>query len=121
MDTAAQTRARPALLAGVLPPDSGEIHLEGIDVVAEPERAKAQLSYMPQRFGLYEDLTVAENIFFYGEMFGVPARVRRAHRSEARGGGAPRCRQPRAAAGGGHRPDAAGRSQGLGVCRRVRP
>jgi ABC-2 type transport system ATP-binding protein len=64
------------MLAGVLPPDSGAIRLAGVDVVAEPERAKARLSYMPQRFGLYEDLTVGENIFFYGELFGVPRRER---------------------------------------------
>ena len=48
--------------------------LEGIDVVADPERAKPQLSYMPQRFGLYEDLTVAENIFFYAELFARAAQ-----------------------------------------------
>lgn len=60
------------MLAGVLRPDAGAIALEGIDVVGEPERAKAVLSYMPQRFGLYEDLTVDENIFFYGELFEVP-------------------------------------------------
>ncbi|RZF24532.1 ABC transporter ATP-binding protein [Paraburkholderia sp. UYCP14C] len=57
------------MLAGVLRPHGGTIELDGIDVVGEPERAKAVLSYMPQRFGLYEDLTVDENIFFYGELF----------------------------------------------------
>ncbi len=66
------------MLAGVLPPDAGVIVLDGIDVVAEPERAKPRLSYMPQSFGLYEDLTVAENMFFYGELFGVPRKLRRA-------------------------------------------
>ncbi|WP_213766984.1 ABC transporter ATP-binding protein [Caballeronia sp. dw_19] len=66
------------MLAGVLRPDSGEIRLEDIDVVAAPERAKAALSYMPQRFGLYEDLTVAENIAFYGELFSVPRKTQRA-------------------------------------------
>jgi ABC-2 type transport system ATP-binding protein len=65
------------MLAGVLPPDSGTIRLDGVDVVGDPERAKSRLSYMPQRFGLYEDLTVAENIFFYGELFGVAWRERR--------------------------------------------
>ncbi|NYH14130.1 ABC transporter ATP-binding protein [Paraburkholderia bryophila] len=65
------------MLAGVLRPDSGEIGLEDIDVVAAPERAKAALSYMPQRFGLYEDLSVAENISFYGELFGVPRKTQR--------------------------------------------
>jgi ABC-2 type transport system ATP-binding protein len=65
------------MLAGVLPPDAGTISLEGIDVVAEPERARPYLSYMPQRFGLYEDLTVDENIFFYATLFGVSRAVRR--------------------------------------------
>jgi ABC-2 type transport system ATP-binding protein len=65
------------MLAGVLRPDAGEIHLAGIDVVANPERAKPYLSYMPQRFGLYEDMTVAENIFFYATLFEVPAKIRR--------------------------------------------
>jgi len=65
------------MLAGVLRPDSGEIRLAGIDVVAEPERAKPCLSYMPQRFGLYEDLTVDENIFFYATLFEITAAERR--------------------------------------------
>jgi ABC-2 type transport system ATP-binding protein len=73
------------MLAGVLPPDAGTIRLAGVDVVAEPERAKARLSYMPQRFGLYEDLTVAENILFYGELFGVPRRERCARGRELLG------------------------------------
>ncbi|WP_425572766.1 ABC transporter ATP-binding protein [Paraburkholderia heleia] len=76
------------MLAGVLRPDTGAIALEGIDVVTESERAKAVLSYMPQRFGLYEDLTVDENIFFYGELFELPKaqfRQRRAELLEAAG------------------------------------
>jgi len=68
------------MLAGVLPPHAGTIVLDGVDVVAEPERAKPRLSYMPQRFGLYEDLTVAENIRFYAELFAVP-RKRRVERA----------------------------------------
>jgi ABC-2 type transport system ATP-binding protein len=70
------------MLAGVLRPDAGEIRLEGIDVVADPERAKPYLSYMPQQFGLYEDLTIAENIFFYATLFAVPAKVRRERSQE---------------------------------------
>jgi ABC-2 type transport system ATP-binding protein len=70
------------MLAGVLRPDAGEIRLEGIDVVADPEAAKPYLSYMPQRFGLYEDLTVSENIFFYATLFAVPAKVRRERSQE---------------------------------------
>jgi ABC-2 type transport system ATP-binding protein len=50
------------LLAAVMPPDEGSIVIEGVDAVATPERVRAHVSYMPQRFGLYEDLTVDENI-----------------------------------------------------------
>jgi ABC-2 type transport system ATP-binding protein len=65
------------MLAGVMRPDAGDIRLDGIDVVADPEGAKSSLSYMPQRFGLYEDMTVSENIFFYATLFGVSGKVRR--------------------------------------------
>lgn len=70
------------MLAGVLRPDAGEIFVDGVDVGADAEQAKLRLSYMPQRFGLYEDLTVAENIFFYGELFGVPRKERLARSAE---------------------------------------
>ncbi len=60
------------MLAGILPPDSGTAIIAGVDVVREPERAKHMLSYMPQRFGLYEELSVDENIRFYADLFGVP-------------------------------------------------
>ncbi len=64
------------MLAGVLPPDDGKIVIDGIDVVADPEEGKQHISYMPQRFGLYEDLTVDENIRFYADLFEVAANVR---------------------------------------------
>ena len=70
------------MLAGVLRPDAGAIRVDGVDVAAAAERAKRRLSYMPQRFGLYEDLTVSENIFFYGELFAVPRAERRARGAE---------------------------------------
>ncbi len=59
------------MLAGIMPPDSGRAVVGGSDVVRDPEGAKHSLSYMPQRFGLYEDLTVDENIRFYADLFGV--------------------------------------------------
>jgi ABC-2 type transport system ATP-binding protein len=65
------------MLAGVMRPDGGAIIIDGIDAVADPETAKQHVSYMPQRFGLYEDLTVDENIRFYADLFEVPARLRR--------------------------------------------
>jgi ABC-2 type transport system ATP-binding protein len=64
------------MLTGILPPDTGEIVVAGCDVVARPESVKSVISYMPQRFGLYEDLTVDENIRFYADLFGVARRVR---------------------------------------------
>ena len=59
------------MLAGILPPDAGTVSVAGCDVARNPESAKHALSYMPQRFGLYEDLTVDENIRFYADLFGV--------------------------------------------------
>ena len=64
------------LLAGVMPPDSGTATIDGIDVVRDPEKARQHLSYMPQRFGLYEDLTVDENVRFYADIFEVPVALR---------------------------------------------
>ena len=59
------------MLAGVLLPDAGAVEVAGFDVVRNPERVKQEISYMSQRFGLYEDLTVDENIRFYAQIFGV--------------------------------------------------
>lgn len=59
------------MLAGILPPDAGTAVVAKCDVVHDPEGAKHALSYMPQRFGLYEDLSVDENIRFYADLFGV--------------------------------------------------
>jgi ABC-2 type transport system ATP-binding protein len=59
------------MLAGIMAPDTGNATIAGFDVVRDPEGAKHALSYMPQRFGLYEDLTVDENIRFYADLFGV--------------------------------------------------
>ena len=59
------------ILAGVLPPDAGTATVARCDVVADPEGVKNLISYMPQRFGLYEDLTVAENLDLYSDLHGV--------------------------------------------------
>ncbi|MGD0234183.1 MAG: ABC transporter ATP-binding protein [Syntrophorhabdales bacterium] len=68
------------MLAGVLTPSSGSAAVAGFDVVRDPERVKHHISYMSQRFGLYEDLTVNENIRFYAGIFGLSSadRERRA-------------------------------------------
>ena len=52
------------MLAGVLTPDAGTAVVAGFDVARDPESVKRSISYMPQRFGLYEDLTADENIRF---------------------------------------------------------
>jgi ABC-2 type transport system ATP-binding protein len=67
------------MLAGVLAPDQGAVTVAGHDVVRDPEGAKHDLSYMPQRFGLYDDLTVDENIQFYADLFGVARKRREEH------------------------------------------
>jgi ABC-2 type transport system ATP-binding protein len=68
------------MLAGVMGPDSGSATVAGCDVGSDPEGAKFHISYMSQRFGLYEELTVDENIRFYADLFGV-RRARRESRS----------------------------------------
>jgi len=64
------------MLAGVLPPDAGSASVAGCDVVREAERLKTRISYMPQHFGLYEDLTVEENIRFYADLFETERNAR---------------------------------------------
>ncbi len=49
----------------------------GIDVAAHPQQVQDRISYMPQRFGLYEDLTVAENLDLYADLHGVSTRSAR--------------------------------------------
>jgi ABC-2 type transport system ATP-binding protein len=65
------------MLAGVMRPDAGVIMIDGIDAVGDPEGVKPHVSYMPQRFALYEDLTVDENIRFYADLFEVAPAARR--------------------------------------------
>uniref|UniRef100_A0A832I2W4 ABC transporter ATP-binding protein n=1 Tax=Eiseniibacteriota bacterium TaxID=2212470 RepID=A0A832I2W4_UNCEI len=64
------------MLAGVLPPSAGDAEILGASVTRDPERARRDLAYMPQRFGLYGDLTVRENLDFYADLYRVPAAER---------------------------------------------
>lgn len=64
------------MLAGVLAPTAGEAWVAGHHVVREAEPLKEKIGYMSQRFGLYGDLTVQENIDFYADLYGVPRRGR---------------------------------------------
>ncbi len=62
------------MMAGIMIPSGGSIQVNGMDVEKNRFRIKESLAYMPQRFGLYEDLTVEENIRFFGRLFGVSGR-----------------------------------------------
>jgi ABC-2 type transport system ATP-binding protein len=64
------------MLAGVLRATSGEARVAGVSVTRDPERVKASIAYMAQRFGLYDDLTVRENLDFYADLYGVPRHER---------------------------------------------
>jgi len=62
------------MLCGILPPSSGTATVRGIDVVENPEGVKEKLGYMSQKFSLYEDLTVTQNINFYGGVYLLPRK-----------------------------------------------
>jgi len=64
------------LLAAIMSPDSGEAWVAGNSILREGERVKEKIGYMSQRFGLYEDLTVMENILFYADLYEVPKKER---------------------------------------------
>jgi ABC-2 type transport system ATP-binding protein len=65
------------MLCGILAPDGGEATVVGCDIRRETESLKEKVGYLPQRFGLYGDLTVLENIHFYGDLYQVPKRKRK--------------------------------------------
>jgi ABC-2 type transport system ATP-binding protein len=67
------------MLCGLLVPSEGRAEVAGHDVAREPDRVKSSIGYMSQAFGLYRDLTVEENLRFYGGVYGLeatlPARI----------------------------------------------
>ena len=64
------------LLVGLSPPEAGELAVLGIDVAAHPQEAQDRIGYMPQKFGLYEDLSVQENLDLYADLQGLGAEDR---------------------------------------------
>jgi ABC-2 type transport system ATP-binding protein len=63
------------VLCGILPPSSGAVHVAGIDVAVLPEAVRGRIGYMSQRFSLYFDLTVEENIDFFAGVYGLDGQA----------------------------------------------
>jgi len=59
------------IIATMIKPASGTILIDGLDAVSEKKQVKKRIGYMPQRFGLYQDLTVNENIDFFMDIYGI--------------------------------------------------
>jgi pyoluteorin transport system ATP-binding protein len=66
------------LATGLLSPDAGAMVVLGLDTVAEPQQIQSRIGYMPQKFGLYEDLSVQENLDLYADLHGVTPAERAA-------------------------------------------
>lgn len=65
------------LAAGLMTADGGELKILGVDVAADPQQVQDRIGYMPQKFGLYEDLSVQENLDLYADLHGVMTEERR--------------------------------------------
>ncbi len=65
------------MMAGLMQADQGRLEVLGIDVATDPQAVQDRISYMPQRFGLYEDLSVQENLDLYADLHGVTQEARK--------------------------------------------
>lgn len=71
------------ILCGLLTPTSGRALVGGLDVAVEPEKVRGIIGYMSQKFSLYDDLTVQQNIDFFAGLYGVPRKLRGERREYA--------------------------------------
>lgn len=70
------------MLIGISRPTSGEAFVTGFDVYSEPDRIKRNIGYMSQKFSMYDDLTIRENITFFGGIYGLDRKTIKARTSE---------------------------------------
>src|SRR3989304_6518602 len=70
------------ILCGLLLPTSGKGKVAGFDIMKEPEKIKQAIGYMSQKFSLYDDLTVAENLHFFGGIYGLSGSFQRKREKE---------------------------------------
>lgn len=71
------------MLCGLLTPTSGQALVKGVDVAVRPEQVRANIGYMSQKFSLYDDLTVEQNIDFFAGLYGVPRRIHQERKAYA--------------------------------------
>ncbi|MDB5799856.1 MAG: transporter related, partial [Rhodocyclales bacterium] len=89
------------MMCGLLTPDAGEGHTLGLDVVREAQAIKRKVGYMTQRFGLYDDLSIRENIDFVARVYGMDGRAQRVDAALERLGLASRQKQLAGSLSGG--------------------
>src|SRR5262247_4189837 len=70
------------MLCGILSPSEGTAKIAGVDVIRETEAIKGLIGYMSQKFSLYDELTVHENLLFYGRLYGMKGKVLAQRREE---------------------------------------